>query len=978
MNTLVTWLKNWKLRSLRTAIVATFVVYTVVGFFIVPMIVEMVIEKQSMSILKRQATVEEVRCNPFTLSLTLEGFSLPDRPGSVFLAFDSLYANVQLSSIFRWALTLKELEITNPSIAVRRFSDGTINLLELLDAMEEPDNDSKDSGLPRAILQTIIIDDGSLQIEDHHRESPLLWNWNPVDFTLHDISTLPDNRGGNAGTIGLPRGGSIAASGSVVIEPFGLDGSITVEQVSLEHSWRALEELFEFELTDGMLDTNFQYSLALLEDGIHVNVTNLNADISSLGFSVESTDVDLLTVDSISVTNISAGWPGQVIHGESIIVSGASAFGWLSPDKTLVWVELIPEETQEKVVETYESLEDKLKLKASLDLFELHDSKAVYEDRTQDPPVRFEATGANLVVTDISTKSGSVWPFEATTGFSGEATASANGTFSALPFNVQAKVGVDDLNLAKFQPYFALFAPVDLQAGTLSAQGEAAASSSDDGLTAGYRGSLAIANLDLKETLTGDKLIGWGDLSVAGINTQLKPISLNVMSVDINGAGLEITIAEDGSINLLEFFKAVSEGEASTASAGGSDQGGLPPTRIARLQLHDCYGRFSDKTIDDPFVLLLANVNGTISGIATDTQAGAEVGLKAGIDTGGHIRVEGQIDPFDYARMTDLDIDLRDVILPAMSPMSVKFIGHPLTDGKATLDLDFDITNGALVGANHIEADDLELDDKIEGEGMLDLPFKLGVSLLQDKEGRITLDIPLEGNLNDEGFGIGAAIGSAVDVVISELVKSPFRLLSKIGGSGDEDLEHVEFAAGSSVLEAPAVNNLEVLATALTERPTLLLVIEGTVDQAADAEALQSKALHAEFLAHGVTQEQLDTAIPVDILTTMYQGRFSEAELNALEATNTTAPLTAEGEVPKAGVLDEIAFRQEIRQALIDSQPVDSAQVQALGPVRAQAIRTFLVEQAGLEDDRVTVAAQTVGQATGEPWIACQLAIEPR
>lgn len=190
-----------------------------------------------------------------------------------------------------------------------------------MDAMEQPEDDSEGLDLPRAVLQAIIIDDGSLLIEDHFRESPLVWNWSPVDFTLHDISTLPDDRGGSAGTIGLPGGGSIAASGSVVVEPFGLDGSITVEQVSLMHSWRALDEFFKFELTHGMLDTDFQYSLALLEDGMHVNVTNLNADISNLGFSVENTDVDLLTVDSISVTNISAGWPGQVIHGESIRVA---------------------------------------------------------------------------------------------------------------------------------------------------------------------------------------------------------------------------------------------------------------------------------------------------------------------------------------------------------------------------------------------------------------------------------------------------------------------------------------------------------------------------------------------------------------------------------------------------------------------------------------------------------------------------------
>ncbi len=966
MDTVITWLKNWKLRSFRTAIVTAFVIYTAVGFFIVPLIVESLIEKQSMSILKRQATVEDVRCNPFTLSLTIEGFSLPDRPGSVLLAFDSLYANAQLSSIFRWALTLKELEITKPAIAVRRFSDGTVNLLEIMEAIEEPEENAEDNGLPRAILQTIIIDDGTLLIEDHYRESPLAWNWSPVDFALNDISTLPDDRGDNAGTIGLPGGGSIAASGSVVMEPFGLDGSITVEQVSLKHSWRALEEFFDFELTDGMLDTDFRYSLALLEDGMHLDVTNLNAGISNLGFSTVSTDVDLLTVESISVTNISAGWPDQVIQGESIIVSGASAFGWLSPDKTLAWVELIPEETQEKAVDTYESLEEQIDLKASLDRFELHDSRAAYEDRTQEPTIRFEATGADLVVTDISTEKASVWPFEATTGLAGEATASAKGTFSALPFNVQAKVEIDDLDLAKFQPYLALFAPVDLQAGTLSAHGEAAASSSEDGLGASFQGSLGVTRLDLKETLTGDQLLGWGDLSVDGINAQLQPMTLDVMSVDINGAGLEITIAEDGSINLLEFFKAVSEGETLGASQNQGGPSGLPPTQIARLRLNDCYGRLTDKTIANTFILNLVQINGSISGIATDTLAGAEVALDAKVETGGFVRVEGQIAPFDYARLTDLNIDVTDVELPPMSPMSVKFIGHLLTIGTASLNLDYDITDSALVGANHIEAYNLELSDKVEGEGMLDLPFKLGVSLLKDKNGRITLDIPLEGNLKDEGFGLGAMIEAGVKEVISELVKSPFRLLSKIGGSGDEDLEHVEFAAGSSVLEDRAVSNLQILATAMGERPTLQLEIQGAVASKTDTEGLQQKALKAKLLEHGATEEQMNTVTPLDTLTKMYRDHFSGEELKALEATHT----------PPSKELDDIAFRQAVRQALTEAQPVDSAQVQALGPARAQAIRTFLVEQAQLDAGRVTIGSEAEAEDSGGSWVACLLVME--
>ncbi|MEN8165127.1 MAG: hypothetical protein ABFS37_13435, partial [Acidobacteriota bacterium] len=245
--------------------------------------------------------------------------------------------------------------------------------------------------------------------------------------------------------------------------------------------------------------------------------------------------------------------------------------------------------------------------------------------------------------------------------------------------------------------------------------------------------------------------------------------------------------------------------------------------------------------------------------------------------------------------------------------------------------------------------------------------FKLGVSLLKDKEGRITLDIPLEADLSDHELEMSAVIKSAVKEVVSELVKSPFRLLSKIGGSGEEDLEYVEFAAGSATLEQRAASNLQVLAKALTERPTLRLQIEGAVDQRADTGGLQQEALTAEMLRNGATEEQMTSVIPLDILTKTYRDHFSEDELKALEATHT---------LPSKD-LDEIAFRQAVRQALTDSQPVDATLVQALGPARAQAIRQFLVEQAQLDGDRITISPETAEQESDGSWVACLLAIEP-
>jgi hypothetical protein len=107
-------LRSWKLASWRTAALTLFLIYLAVGFFVVPVVAEMVIVDPIRQPTGREATVGEVRCNPLTWSLTIRDFSFPDRSGATMLSSEELYANAQLSGFLRWAATLKELRIVNP------------------------------------------------------------------------------------------------------------------------------------------------------------------------------------------------------------------------------------------------------------------------------------------------------------------------------------------------------------------------------------------------------------------------------------------------------------------------------------------------------------------------------------------------------------------------------------------------------------------------------------------------------------------------------------------------------------------------------------------------------------------------------------------------------------------------------------------------------------------------------------------------
>ncbi|HSN56821.1 MAG TPA: DUF748 domain-containing protein, partial [Candidatus Sulfomarinibacteraceae bacterium] len=926
--------------------------------------------------LGRQATVEKVRCNPFTLSLTVEGFSLPDRPGSVLLAWDRLYANAELSSLFRWAATLKELRIENPYVALRRFDDGAVNVLELMDDLAggEPDDEG---GLPRALLQHVHVVDAQIDVEDRHRPEPLLWELGPARFELADISTIPEREGSNEIAVRMPDGGTLSVNGTVVVEPLGLTGALTLENATLARLWEAVGYLFEFDVNRGDLDLELDYTVGLEEDGLHLTVAGLDLGITGFGIQWRGHDVELLAAEAIDVRGGRLEWPEQLAAAETVLVDGARASAWLNEDGTPSWAVLVPEPTREQIVEVYRTLEERLQVRAELGRFELRNAAAGFEDRTFATPIRFAVSDVDLVVTGITTEHESTWPVEASATLAESARGTVKGSFGASPLAVDLEVGLEGLDLAKYQPYVARLAPLDLRAGVLEAAGVARASQEPGaaGLQASFEGGFGIENLTLDETVTGGRLLGWGDLEVGGIAAQLEPMSARVEEVDVYRAGLEITVAEDGTISLLEFFKALSEGEEGEASKVGADAAvGLPPVQIARFRLHDCYGLYTDRTVPgEPFRLEMRPVDGTVSSISTTSASPAALDVEAGIASGGLLRLGGELDLFDSTRLTDLSIDLRDVLLPAISPMSVKFIGHPITAGDVTLDLDYDIVDRYLKASNRIEADDLSLGDKVEGGGLVNLPFKLGVSLLKDKEGRITLDIPFEGSFDTPGFGMATAAAAAGKEIFTELVKSPFKLLGKLGGGGgDQDLEHVEFAAGRVEIDDRAAAKLATLAAGLAERPALAMGVVGVWDAEADGAALRAEALEAALVARGVTAEQMDTEVPLEILEALYAETVPEPALEALRGEHTTA----DPDRPDSpGTLDEIDYRRSLRERMLAAQPVESAALEALAPARAEAVRAHLVDAGGLDGSRVRVLEPAPSEAPSGDWVRCRLEV---
>jgi hypothetical protein len=302
--------RNRRLRTWLTALLGLWIAWLIVGVLVIPPIVRKLLIENLRKRAGLEATVRSVRFNPFALSLTIEGLSIPDRRGSTLFSADEIYANAELSSLFRWAATLGELRVKNPVIGARRFADGRINLAEVVEEVrrrQPPRAPNPDSSLPRALLQHIQVSGATINVEDQARDKPLKMAFGPSVFELSEISTIPKRQGTKEITIRLPGSGVVRATGSVTVQPLGLEGDVRLEELHLKDLWPLLEPYFRFTVEGGDLTGRFHYTVAAADGKVRVRINDFENALKDLTVVNEGDRV--LVVPAAAITNGRFRWP---------------------------------------------------------------------------------------------------------------------------------------------------------------------------------------------------------------------------------------------------------------------------------------------------------------------------------------------------------------------------------------------------------------------------------------------------------------------------------------------------------------------------------------------------------------------------------------------------------------------------------------------------------------------------------------------
>lgn len=561
------------------------------------------------------------------MTADVSDFVISEKDGSgEFVAFDALHANLELASIPRLALVVREARLDGPRIHIRLGQDGQTNFSDLTAGSTEQGADTPgEPMLLPLIVEPFTIGNGTLTLEDQARGVSHVVD--QIEFNLPRFSS----RKKDWETFMTPTL-SFRANGA----PFNLEGRTTpfsnslktefdlnVIDLALPQYWAYAMASENLKLSKGFLTLESKLAFEQYEDAL----PSFSLQGTITGNDIELTDGDepVLTaaktevvMDDISILNLQLGLSSVALEQPflRIVRHKDGSLNWMhyfgAPDAPPASAAITADpgalsarnatvpvamesgnatEAADQAASTNTTVAVKTGNASLAEIPEIDNATAARRDtartlllrapkiRLTDGRVLFtdettsftkELNSLNVSITDLDTSRNATSQAELHARTADGESLDTNATFSISPFRVQADIAARDLDVPTYAPYFRDALPLTLASAKADARlrflidGEDKAPRLDDA-------SLEIRNLSLTAA-DGAGEVTLDRAALDNIFLNLADNSIRTGVFTLEGATVSTALDKQGRARLFD--------------ALGAPATKKPPLRTGQVRLH--------------------------------------------------------------------------------------------------------------------------------------------------------------------------------------------------------------------------------------------------------------------------------------------------------------------------------------------------------------------------------------------------------
>lgn len=888
------------------------------GFLGLPPIVKAQATKRLSETLGREVSIGRVRINPLVLSATVEDFAIaesaptsaPASPSENFAGWRRLHVNLDSWSLLAGEIGFQEIALDGFHARVSKSAEGGMNFDDIVARLAASDSDTEatsdaadasaagpsEAPPPRPLaIARLTVTDAEIDFADASHASPFATRVGPLTFTLSNFRTVGDPNSPYNFEAVTAAGERFAWKGTVSADPAKSQGELLLANIDLARLSPYYHHLLAGELRSAVADLAGRYTFELRDGEPVVTFDGGEFTLRELRFGAPGVEADALALRRLHISGITAdslarradlgrvSLEGLRVRAERDAAGAidlARLFAPASPAGSAPAAQ--PATVPASAAPTAAAAPAP---RLTVGEFAIADARLSLLDRSAPRPIEHRVESLAFTLRELD--SGALekpLPLSLDLSLPDEGRLVVTGSLAPQPLAGELAFELAKISLTPLAPYLESAIYARLAGGTLRGRGRVVLA---EGGAAELTGEVGLAGLHTVDGKLGRDFVKWTDLAVSGLRFSSAPLAVHADLVRWVDPAAQLRIEADGTLSIAQ----AGTGGDGSPTASASSAASAPPVRrpqdlpatkptsgpltgdvvpksamplglaltVDRFELENAALRFEDRSIRPAARASLVGLSGNVSGLSTESLGRADVDLRGRVDGVAPVAVTGKLNPLGTPAFVDLKIDTNGIDLqPGAGPYIARFAGRDLAGGNLSLVITARLEERRVDMDTLVTLDRFHLGRENGSPDGTKLPLGLALALLRDPRGRIVLDVPVEGSLDDPKFRIGRVVLNVLTNTIAKAAASPFSLLGQAFGGGGDELGWQEFAFGSAAPDADGIRKLETVARALNGRPALSLTITGGADPAADAAALRRERFEAELRAAAWGLRRLD------------------------------------------------------------------------------------------------------------------------
>ena len=684
---------------------AIVVLYTLVGFFLLPVLGKNILKDKLSESLNREVTIEKIAVNPYALTVTIDALVVKDKNSDVFFSTQKIFANLSISTLFTFTIVVSDISLESPYVNIIRNADESFNFSDLLtsdksDEKLSENKESTDKEIIGFVLKNASIIQGEIAftdkvanvshlVKDFSLSLPLLSSKrkNRYEKSTVDINFILNKAGVDVHVESTP-----------FAEDLATRVNIKTSDIDVIHylSYLPIPENIQLKTLDLNLDLHAGYRKTKSKDSLLLQgrLNALNVDVK--GVSEE----EIIKFPALSVDILKSDILAKQLNISKVVLKTPELKINRDKNGNLNLLKYIPQNKkghgQKEDNKTAGSVQKPFIL--NLADFQIKDAAIFFQDLSNEKQFKSKVFPLNVSIENL--KSGETVSGKYSLKFETETkeTIGSNGRFQTQPVQADGTLQLSNLVFNKYAPYYEGLVDFDVKEGSMN-------------FSAGFEVSQKEENFDLKikskefliHTLSifdphaREEMINIPELKIKGSTIDVGNKKIDTGIITAQNGKILLKRLKDGQINLAKSVLPAKDSldpQTSVIETGtGLEESKVSPWAVT-MNSFDLTGFnliFNDLTNKDPVLIDFSNISIKADDLKNFGKDKASVDVKMNWSKKGRISIKGSMIPSILSAR--LDIGLEKIDIKSVQPYfteSIKILvtdGNINTKGKLKLDL---------------------------------------------------------------------------------------------------------------------------------------------------------------------------------------------------------------------------------------------------------------------------------------------------